>query len=202
MFYALCHAVDSFLGRDKNAPKKSPAGMACRCFAARLCRPPRFGRYAPSSLRPAQPRKTNSHRIYRTDVALTRSFAVDAIQNVTIQASAAVDVSDAEMDSHFRSAYGIFAGTPVATAVLIFSAERARWVEKERWHPDQQGEMLPDGRYRLSVPYADERELIMDIQRHGSQVLVAEPESLRQKLANEAGKVLAMYADEVILPVD
>jgi hypothetical protein len=157
MFYALCHAVDSFLGRDKNAPKKSPAGMACRCFAARLCRPPRFGRYAPSSLRPAQPRKTNSHRIYRTDVALTRSFAVDAIQNVTIQASAAVDVSDAEMDSHFRSAYGIFAGTPVATAVLIFSAERARWVEKERWHPDQQGEMLPDGRYRLSVPYADER---------------------------------------------
>jgi proteasome accessory factor C len=106
------------------------------------------------------------------------------------------------MDSHFRSAYGIFAGTPVATAVLIFSAERARWVEKERWHPDQQGEMLPDGRYRLSVPYADERELIMDIQRHGSQVLVAEPESLRQKLANEAGKVLAMYADEVILPVD
>jgi hypothetical protein len=72
MFYALCHAVDSFLGKDKNAPKKSPAGMACRCFAARLCRPPRFGRYAPSSLRPAQPRKTNSHRIYRTDVALTQ----------------------------------------------------------------------------------------------------------------------------------
>ena len=131
-----------------------------------------------------------------------RSFAVDAIQNVTIQASAAIDVSDAKMDSHFRSAYGIFAGAPVATAVLIFSAERARWVEKERWHPDQQGETLPDGRYRLSVPYADERELIMDIQRHGAQVLVAAPESLRRKLANEAGKVLAMYSDKVIAPPD
>jgi len=55
----------------KNAPKKSPAGMTCRCFAARLCRPPLFGRYAPSSLRPAQPRKTNRQRIYRRDVALT-----------------------------------------------------------------------------------------------------------------------------------
>jgi len=35
------------------------------------CRPPLFGRYAPSSLRPAQPRKTSRLRIYRTDVALT-----------------------------------------------------------------------------------------------------------------------------------
>ncbi|MBL0355019.1 MAG: hypothetical protein IPP03_21165 [Dechloromonas sp.] len=71
MFYALCHAVDSFVGMGKNAPKKSPAGVAGQCFAARLCRPLRFGRYAPSSLRPAQPRKTNRKRIYRTDVALT-----------------------------------------------------------------------------------------------------------------------------------
>jgi hypothetical protein len=85
MFYALCHAVDSFLGKDKNAPKKSPAGMACRCFAARLCRPPRFGRYAPSSLRPAQPRKTNSHRIYRTDVALTFKSSHHLIFNFEFQ---------------------------------------------------------------------------------------------------------------------
>jgi hypothetical protein len=52
MFDALCHAVDSFEGMGKNAPKKSPAGTACRSFAARPCRPPLFGRYAPSSLRP------------------------------------------------------------------------------------------------------------------------------------------------------
>ena len=30
MFYALCHAVDSFVEMGKNAPKKSPAGFACR----------------------------------------------------------------------------------------------------------------------------------------------------------------------------
>ncbi|MGL4264127.1 MAG: hypothetical protein ACRCTX_21120, partial [Afipia sp.] len=43
MLYTVCHAVDSFVGMGNNAPKKSPAGFACRCFAARLCRPPRFG---------------------------------------------------------------------------------------------------------------------------------------------------------------
>ncbi len=125
-----------------------------------------------------------------------RSFAVDTIRKVSTQAVAAVDVPDADMESHFRSAYGIFAGTPIATAVLIFSAERARWVEKERWHRDQQGETFPDGSYRLCVPYADERELLMDIQRHGSQVRVEEPESLRAKVADEARKVLRMYLEE------
>jgi predicted DNA-binding transcriptional regulator YafY len=124
-----------------------------------------------------------------------RSFSVDAISKVSTQPVAAVDIADAEMESHFQSAYGIFAGEAKVIAILIFSAERARWVEKERWHRDQQGERLADGRYRLSVPYADERELLMDIQRHGSQVEVEGPESLRSQLADEARKVLTMYGD-------
>jgi predicted DNA-binding transcriptional regulator YafY len=125
-----------------------------------------------------------------------RSFSVDAISKVSTQPVAAVDIADAEMESHFQSAYGIFAGEAKAIAILVFSAERARWVEKERWHRDQQGERLADGRYRLSVPYADERELLMDIQRHGSQVEVEGPESLRTQLVSEARKVLAMYGEK------
>jgi hypothetical protein len=69
-FYALCHGVDSFVDLGKNAPKKSPAETACRGCAAVFCRPPRFGRYAPSSLRPAKHRKTSRPRIYRSNVAL------------------------------------------------------------------------------------------------------------------------------------
>lgn len=124
-----------------------------------------------------------------------RSFSVDAIRKVSAKTTAALDVPEADMEAHFRSAYGIFAGAPVAIAVLIFSAERARWVERERWHRDQQGETLPDGSYRLRVPYADERELLMDIQRHGSQVRVEGPDSLRAKVTDEARKVLSMYAE-------
>ncbi len=36
----------------------------------------------------------------------------------------------------------------------------------------------------------------MDIQRHGSQVRVEEPENLRAKVADEARKVLGMYDEE------
>jgi len=125
-----------------------------------------------------------------------RSFSVDAIQHLSTQTAVARDISEADMEAHFRSAYGIFAGAAKATAVLIFTPERARWVEKEHWHRDQKGEMLADGSYRLSVPYADERELLMDIQRHAAQVRVEGPGGLRDKVADDAKKVLAIYATE------
>jgi hypothetical protein len=76
MFYALCHGVDSFVVWGKNAPKKSPAETACRGRAAMFCRPPLFGRYAPSSLRPAKHRKTSRLQNYRNDVALTSCCAI------------------------------------------------------------------------------------------------------------------------------
>lgn len=69
------------------------------------------------------------------------------------------------------------------TAVLRFTAERARWVASEEWHPEQQGRFLPDGRYELSLPYGDARELIMDILKYGPDVEVVAPDSLRAAVA-------------------
>lgn len=56
--------------------------------------------------------------------------------------------------------------------MLRFTAERARCVADERWHPRQTGSFLDDGRYELQVPYSDLRELVMDILRHGPDVEV------------------------------
>ncbi len=60
---------------------------------------------------------------------------------------------------------------------------RARWVADEHWHPQQQGRFIEDGRYELRIPYADERELIMDILKQGPDVEVTAPRSLRQAVA-------------------
>ena len=53
--------------------------------------------------------------------------------------------------------------------------------------------MLPDGSYRLKVPYADERELLMDILRHGRHVEVEAPPSLRRKAAEEVAALAVTY---------
>ena len=75
--------------------------------------------------------------------------------------------------------YGIFAVRDVQWATLRFSAERARWVAAETWHPKQRGRFEPDGTYVLELPYADPRELAMDILRHVPEVEVLGPPALR-----------------------
>jgi predicted DNA-binding transcriptional regulator YafY len=122
-----------------------------------------------------------------------RSFSVDTIQRVKVLREKARDVASSKLDSHFSSAYGIFGGHAKEWAVLRFSPERARWVQSERWHGEQQSEMLPDGSYRLKVPYADERELLMDILRHGRHVEVEAPPSLRRKAAEEVAALAVTY---------
>ncbi len=122
-----------------------------------------------------------------------RSFSVDAIQRVKVLREKARNVASAKLDEHFASAYGIFGGQATAWAILRFSPERARWVQSERWHSEQQAEVLPDGSYRLRVPYADARELLMDILRHGRHVEVEGPESLRRLVADEVSALTGMY---------
>jgi predicted DNA-binding transcriptional regulator YafY len=122
-----------------------------------------------------------------------RSFAVETIQRVKVLPEKAQELTGAELDAHFTSAYGIFAGQPTYQAVLRFSPERARWVQFERWHREQLSELLPDGSYRLRVPYADERELLMDILRHGRHVEVEGPESLRRIVADEVSALIPLY---------
>lgn len=124
-----------------------------------------------------------------------RSFSIDRIRNATLLASVAIDVPAAELDQHYASAYGIFAGTPDHIAVLRFSPERARWVADERWHPKQSGELLPDGRYELRFPYGDARELVMDILRHGPEVEVIAPDTLRAEVKQLLQAALARYTD-------
>lgn len=111
-----------------------------------------------------------------------RSFALDTIQDVELLDEPAFEVTDTELDAAFTAGYGIFAGAEVEWAVLRFSAERARWVSKELWHPQQQSNLEPDGHYVLRVPYSDDRELVMDILRHVPEVSVLGPATLRTRV--------------------
>ena len=123
-----------------------------------------------------------------------RSFSVDRMREARELDEPADTTPDAQLDEHFASAYGIFAGRADKTAVLRFSAERARWVADERWHPRQAGQYLTDGSYELRIPYRDARELVMDILRHGPEVEVFAPEPLRSFVRRQLEHTLARYA--------
>jgi len=122
-----------------------------------------------------------------------RIFAVECIRHATVLSKTARNVPDATLDRELASAYGIFAGIPVATAVLRFTAHRARWVADETWHPEQQSRWLEDGRYELSVPYSRDTELIMDILRHGAEVEVLAPEVLKVAVKEQLDQARSQY---------
>ncbi|HEY6001178.1 MAG TPA: transcriptional regulator [bacterium] len=122
-----------------------------------------------------------------------RSFSVDRIRAARPLAQAAREIPDARLDEYFATAYGIFAGRPRNTAVLRFTPEAARWVADEAWHPAQQGRFDGDGCYILEIPYADARELVRDILRHGPEVTVVAPSTLREQVAARLREALARY---------
>jgi proteasome accessory factor C len=122
-----------------------------------------------------------------------RTFAIDRIGRAEVLAEVARDIPEPVLDEHYASAFGIFAGKANRVAILCFSAERARWVADERWHPKQMGQFLTDGRYELQVPYRDARELVMEILRHGAEVEVIAPAGLREQVAQSLAAALARY---------
>jgi predicted DNA-binding transcriptional regulator YafY len=111
-----------------------------------------------------------------------RSFALEAIRGAQVSDEIAIEVSKEEMDAHFRSGYGIFAGAAVHTAKLKFTPDRAQWISLETWHHQQTSRYLEDGSYVLEVPYSLDQELLMDILRYSPDVEVLDPPELRRKL--------------------
>lgn len=122
-----------------------------------------------------------------------RSFAVDGIQRAEILDTPAKEIADSELDAVLAEGYGIFSGKPKAWAKLRFTAARARWVATEEWHPKQRASFQPDGRYVLEFPYSDDRELIGDILRHGSEVEVLAPTALRTRARAELARAALVY---------
>jgi predicted DNA-binding transcriptional regulator YafY len=122
-----------------------------------------------------------------------RSFALDAIREAALLDEKARDVPEQLLKEVLSGAYGIFSGRPKAVARLRFSPLRARWVSQESWHPDQKGKFDGEGYYLLELPYADDRELIMDILKYGPDVEVLGPTELRQRVAERLAEAARRY---------
>ena len=122
-----------------------------------------------------------------------RNFAVDAIEAAVPVDRKAKSVPDRELDEVLAAGYGIFSGRKTTWAKLRFTPERARWVAAEQWHPGQRSRFEADGSYVLELPFSDPRELAMDVLRHGPQVEVLEPASLRAAVKAQLAAALARY---------
>ncbi len=123
-----------------------------------------------------------------------RSFALDAVRDVSMVPGKVKDVAESELDAVLASGYGIFSGKKVQWATLRFTPERARYVTLEEWHPKQRARREADGAYILEVPFSSEPELMMDILKFGPDVEVLAPASLRKAVEEKIEATAARYS--------
>ena len=126
-----------------------------------------------------------------------RSFAVDAIKTVKTIDAVAQEIPEAELDAARGVGYGIFAGKVLGWAKLRFTPERARWVAAEHWHPEQECWFEESGSYVLRIPYADHRELMMDILKYGADCEVLEPPELRTHVVAQLAMAALKYREAI-----
>ena len=122
-----------------------------------------------------------------------RSFSVDAITECEQLDVDAKELDADQLRSSMQSGYGIFGGVVKNWAKLKFTPERARWVKHEEWHPEQKSQINRDGSYILELPYSDDRELLGDILKYGTDVEVLSPPSLLTQISETATGLKKLY---------
>ena len=151
-----------------------------------------------ASLRTVSPKRLLHYRAnwyllawcHRSDAL--RLFSLDATSSVEMLPDPAKRVSKKAVDEFVGSGFGIFGGQATHRAKLRFSKERSRWIKDEVWHPDQTRRW--DGEHlMLEVPYSHEAEILMEILRHGPDVEVTSPASLRTLVAEKLNEAANRY---------
>ena len=122
-----------------------------------------------------------------------RILALERMSAIVPQEGECLEIEEEQLNEYCTASFGIFGGAPQHEAVLVFSKESARWVAEERWHPSQQGRWLVDGTFELRLPYADQRELVMEILRYGPEVRVVSPPELQQAVRERLRSALGQY---------
>lgn len=120
-----------------------------------------------------------------------RMFHMARMQEVAIGAKRTGNAHPVPQ-SYLNDTFGIFAGKPKYQAVILFSGTAAEMVRRQHWHSKQKLETHKEG-VILSLPVADDREIIMKILQYGHLARVLEPPELKRRIADEAIRIQAHY---------
>ena len=92
------------------------------------------------------------------------------------------------------------AETLPASSSVVPSADSVKtssvqvWVSAQIWHPNQKTSWEKSGSYVLEIPYANDRELLMEILKFGADVEVLGPARLRDRVSEALAEALTRYA--------
>ncbi|MCF6186110.1 MAG: WYL domain-containing protein [Desulfobulbaceae bacterium] len=120
-----------------------------------------------------------------------RMFHLARMEQATLTGSQ-IEHAMEQDDSWLTDSFGIFKGPVVFHATIRFTGTAAEIVRHQQWHPDQKLEAKANETL-LSLPVADDRELIMKVLQFGSQAEIVAPKALRLRLQQEILQMSRLY---------
>jgi predicted DNA-binding transcriptional regulator YafY len=131
----------------------------------------------------------------REDVLM---FKVDRIREATLLDERYSIPGDFDVDAYMGAGWGAMrgeAGEP-QDVILRFGPQAGRWVAEEYWHSSQQVEEQADGSVLFRLHVAVTPEFVNWLLYYGERVEVLEPVGLREWVAEEHRKALAVYESD------
>ncbi len=95
-------------------------------------------------------------------------------------------------DDWLTASFGIFKGPPRYRATIRFTGKAARIVRHQFWHA-QQEIRVTGTEVIMTLPVADDREIMMKVLQFGADAMIIAPGELRQRLAGEIRRMAALY---------
>jgi predicted DNA-binding transcriptional regulator YafY len=114
-------------------------------------------------------------------------FKVDRIEEATLSDETYTIPADFDVEAYMGNTWGLLrgeGGEPVAVT-LRFAADTGRRVAEDYWHGSQEVEVQADGSVLFRLHIAITSEFVGWVLRHGSEVEVLEPDTLRARVAEE-----------------
>ena len=123
-----------------------------------------------------------------------RDFHLSRISMIKLEDDVFSQRGEEEWRPFLEDTFGIFQNRRRFQVTIRFTAERARWVRDEIWHPDQHQQTLEDGGLLLTLPVSHEVEIIREVLKHGAHAEITEPGWLREKVREEILSMVKNYS--------
>lgn len=120
-----------------------------------------------------------------------RMFHLARVKDAQLQEAPITHQIEQE-DTWLNKSFGIFKGPVTYKATIRFTGLAAELIRHQHWHPEQQC-IADDNGVTLSLPIADDRELLMKVLKFGSQAEIIAPKVLRHKLQKELKQTISLY---------
>lgn len=122
-----------------------------------------------------------------------RHWKVDRIEEVKLEELRFNRPENFDLESHFARSFGVFQGDDAVHVKIRFAPSVARYVQESRWHGSQKLTPQPDGFLLAEFDLDGTEEIMRWVLGFGRHAEVVEPEGLRERMAEEIGKMADRY---------